>query len=171
MRWRTGARRAAPWLAAAALLLAGGCASQRTAGDAVAATPAGHWSGRLGLVVESDPPEQLHASFELEGDPRSGQLDLFTPLGSTLASLQWQPGAAVLVQGGQRRDYDSLDALATAATGTALPLGALFAWLRGVPETAEGWQVDLSQQAGGRLRAWRLAPPPSAELRVVLDAP
>lgn len=161
-------RRAAPWLLGSAVLLASGCAST---GNDAAAPETDHWSGRLGLVVETDPPEQLHASFALEGDPQAGRLDLFTPLGSTLASLQWRPGAAVLSQGGTQRDYASLDELARAATGTALPLRALFAWLHGVPEAVDGWRVDLSQRASGRLRAWRTAPLPGAELRVILDAP
>lgn len=163
------ARRAAPLLLAAAALFAGGCASPG-GGGSVAAPQPDHWSGRLGLIVESEPPEQLHASFELEGGPQAGRLDLFTPLGSILASLQWQPGTAVLTRGSERRDYGSLDELASAATGTALPVRALFAWLRGVPEEVDGWRVDLSQRASGRLRAWRLAPPPGAELRVILDA-
>ena len=46
---------------------------------------------------------------------------------------------------------------------------ALFAWLRGLPQAGEGWEADLSRLPDGRLLARRLAPPPAAELRVVLD--
>ncbi|HMN21636.1 MAG TPA: lipoprotein insertase outer membrane protein LolB [Ottowia sp.] len=170
-RWAGVARRALSWaLVTTILLLVGACASPRASTEA-AALQSGRWSGRLGLTVESEPPQQLHAGFELEGDPQAGRLDLYTPLGSTLAALRWSPGTAVLSQGGQQHDYESLDALAGAATGTALPVRALFAWLRGVPEAVDGWQVDLSQRASGRLRAWRVTPPPGAELRVILDAP
>lgn len=157
-------------LLVAGLLTLAGCAVQRVAPDPALAQP-GHWSGRLALSIEQDPPEQLHAGFELEGTPQRGRLDLFSPLGSTLASLRWQPGEALLEQGRQQRNYESLEALATAATGTALPLRALFAWLRGVAEPADGWQVDLGRWAEGRLSARRLQPAPTAELRVILDAP
>lgn len=162
-------RRLLPLLAAILLALAG-CATEPAVRSAVPDQPS-HWSGRLALTVAQDPPEQLHAGFELEGTPDSGRLDLFSPLGSTLASLRWQPGQARLEQGRQQHEYESLDALATAATGTALPLRALFAWLRGIPEAAEGWTVDLQRWADGRLSAQRLQPAPAAELRIVLDPP
>ncbi|MEZ5608060.1 MAG: lipoprotein insertase outer membrane protein LolB [Burkholderiaceae bacterium] len=129
------------------------------------------WSGRLGLVIASDPPQQFHAGFDLAGTEQQGELRLSTPLGSILALLQWRPGEALLVQDGRTQAYPSIDALSTAATGTAVPLRALFAWLRGVPETVAGWQVDLSGLSGGRLLAQRLSPLPHAELRIVLDQP
>ena len=127
------------------------------------------WSGRLGLVIASDPPRQFHASFELTGNAQSGELRLSTPLGSILAELKWQPGEALLVQNGQTQAYPSVDALSAAVTGTAVPLQALFAWLRGVPEKVPGWLADLSGLPDGRLLARRLSPLPSAELRVILD--
>ena len=130
---------------------------------------AGPWSGRLGLTVAAEPPQQFSAGFSLSGGPQAGELSLTSPLGSTLAVMQWQPGQAVLRQGEQTRHYVSLDALAAEVTGTALPVRALFAWLRGLPQAVEGWEADLSRLPDGRLLARRLAPPPAAELRVVLD--
>ena len=129
------------------------------------------WSGRLGLVIASDPPQQFHAGFDLTGDEQRGELSLSSPLGSILAVLQWRPGQAVLLQDGQTHPYPSVDALAAAVTGTAVPLRALFAWLRGVPEEVAGWHVDLSGLPGGRLLARRVSPLPTAELRVILDQP
>ena len=152
-------------------LLAAGLASCATgARKQPAATPSS-WSGRLGLVIASDPPHQFHAGFDLSGDEQNGELSLSTPLGSTLALLQWRPGQALLMQDGQTREYPTVDALAAAVTGTAVPLRALFAWLRGQAEPVEGWQVDLSQLSDGRLLARRIAPLPAAELRIILDAP
>ena len=66
---------------------------------------------------------------------------------------------------------ERLDALAQEATGTPLPVRALFGWLRGEPQAVPGWSADLSALAAGRLSARRLMPLPTAELRVVLDPP
>ncbi len=151
-------------LAASALLAA--CAHHPPATP----TPdAQAWQGRLSLTVASEPPQALHAQFTLQGHAEAGRLSLDSPLGSTLAVLQWQPGQAELLQGGQARQYDSLDALAQEATGAALPLAALFDWLQGRDTPAPGWQADLGQISHGRLSARRLMPLPEAELRVILD--
>ncbi len=156
---------------ALALLAAGlaGCATGPRS-KYPAATPSS-WSGRLGLIIASEPPQQFHAGFDLTGTEHSGELRLASPLGSTLALLQWRPGQALLMQDGQTREYPSVDALSAAVTGTAVPLRALFAWLRGQAESVEGWQVDLSQLSEGRVQARRISPLPAAQLRIALDAP
>ena len=145
-----------------------GCATSPRGNRPPAASPSS-WSGRLGLVVASEPPQQFHAGFELTGNEQSGELQLTSPLGSILAVLQWHPGQALLRQDGESREYPSVDALSAAVTGTAVPVRALFAWLRGEPESVEGWQVNLDQLAQGRLQARRIAPPPTADLRIILD--
>lgn len=149
----------------AAMTVLAGCASQAIHQPGTV----DRWSGRLGLVVASDPPQQYHAAFELGGNPETGQLDLFSPLGNTLASLQWQPGRALLRQGARTDTYESVNALASAATGTAVPVRALFSWLRGTPDAVDGWVVDLSQLSAGRLHAHRQSPLPEADLRIVVD--
>jgi outer membrane lipoprotein LolB len=55
------------------------------------------------------------------------------------------------------------------ATGAAVPVSALFAWLHGDIANVSGWTADLSRHAEGRISAKRLEPAPPAELRVVLD--
>ena len=145
-----------------------GCATSPRSDRSTAASPSS-WSGRLGLVIASEPPQQFHAGFELTGSEQSGELQLTSPLGSILAVLQWRPGQALLRQDGERREYPSVDALSAAVTGTAVPVRALFAWLRGEPESVEGWHVDVSQLPDGRLLARRFAPLPTAELRIILD--
>jgi outer membrane lipoprotein LolB len=55
------------------------------------------------------------------------------------------------------------------ATGAAIPVAALFDWLRGIDTPVAGWKADLSLLSQGRLRAQRLEPPPPADLRFVLD--
>jgi outer membrane lipoprotein LolB len=83
--------------------------------------------------------------------------------------LTWAPGSAVLQTAGQRREFPSLDALVASATGSPLPVAALFDWLKGMATPVPGWEPDLSQLADGRIRARRVDPPPVADLRVVLD--
>jgi len=55
------------------------------------------------------------------------------------------------------------------ATGTPIPMPALFDWLRGQNAVIDGWQADLSMLAQGRLTAQRLHPAPAVQLRVVLN--
>jgi outer membrane lipoprotein LolB len=154
-------------LLATALVMAG-CAApprtlDRTTGDA-------YWSGRLALQVDDAPSQSFSATFELRGSAERGELALYSPLGSTVAQLRWQPGGAWLTSGGQAQRYESMDDLTAAATGTALPLPALFEWLAGRDADVPGWQADLSRLADGRLVARRSMPLPRAELRLVFDA-
>lgn len=158
-------RRAGLALALAASLLAG-CAHPVRPPDQ---RPAQYWSGRLALQVEQAQSQSFAASFELEGNPESGELRLFSPLGGTLAKLAWSAGIATLTSGGKVQQFESLDALAAQATGTPIPVAALFDWLRGVNTPVSGWEADLRQLDEGRLRAHRASPPPEADLRVALD--
>ena len=150
------------------MLLIAGCATP--AAPAASFDPErNEWSGRLGLTVAAEPPQSFSASFHLSGSAEAGELTLTSPLGNILAAMQWQPGEALLRQGEQTRRYESLDTLAQEATGTPLPVRALFGWLRGQPQSVPGWRADLSRLPEGRLSAQRLMPLPTAELRVVLD--
>ena len=156
------------WLLASVIVFAAGCATPpRTVAPADAA--AGPWSGRLALQVEDNQRESFSAGFELKGSANAGQLALYNPLGGTLAVLAWAPGSATLRSNGQTRDFESVDALVTHATGEASPVAAMFDCLRGITTAVRGWQADLSLLGQGRLRAQRLQPSPLADLRVVLD--
>ena len=67
----------------------------------------GALSGRLTLKVEAhddQPSRSINAIFDLRGDARRGELNLTTPLGTTLARARWRPGEALLSssQGEQR---------------------------------------------------------------------
>ena len=94
---------------------------------------------------------------------------LYTPLGSTAASLVWTPGTAILRRDGAVLQFESLDALIKQILGTELPVAALFAWLAGDPLMMAGWSADLSQHGNGRITARRTQPEPVAELRVMLE--
>jgi outer membrane lipoprotein LolB len=128
-----------------------------------------NWTGRLALQVQDNQSQSFSAGFELRGKPQAGELTLFTPLGGVAAALSWEPGGATLKNGAQVRRFESVDAVVVEATGSAIPVAALFDWLEGRNTAVPGWQADLSELGHGRLRAQRMQPPPAADLRVVLD--
>ena len=169
-----GKARLPGWLLAATLLLTAGCASQPTAAPVPAGASEqgslGPWSGRLSLQVDSEPPQGFHAGFELVGNAQTGELRLYSPLGSALASARWSAGSAWLLRGEERRAYPDLATLTAALTGAALPVSELFQWLQGHPAQPPGWTVELGP-AEGRLLARRLEPAPTATLRLILDRP
>lgn len=127
------------------------------------------WNGRMAIKVDDQPSQSFSTSFELKGGVQTGELNLLSPLGNTLAQLTWNPDKASLRTPNSTQDFTSLAALMVSATGTAIPVTALFDWLAGVPTPIEGWEVDLSRQPEGRLLAHRANP--ATELRVVLDQP
>ncbi|WP_342130727.1 lipoprotein insertase outer membrane protein LolB [Hydrogenophaga sp. OTU3427] len=152
------------WRALVLVVSLAGCASSPPS------MPAEHfWSGRLALRVDSTPAQSLSAGFELRGDARSGELTLLSPLGSTLAEARWSAAGAELRHGNATERYASMDELTQALTGAALPLPALFGWLRGQALVADGWQADLSGHAEGQIAARRAHPLPTAELRLRLQ--
>lgn len=146
-------------------------------------------AGRMSVQVaatDTEPAHSLSASFELSGTPQRGRLDMNTPLGSTVARARWSPDAVVLdTPQGQTR-HANLDDMTRAVVGEALPVPALFDWLRGrpwpgaasiaavAPEPAGfsqlGWRVDLSRFDVARLVARRAAPP-AVTVQVKLDTP
>jgi outer membrane lipoprotein LolB len=127
------------------------------------------WQGRMSLRIQGDPATSMSAGFLLRGEAAHGRLDLYSPLGTTLAALRWSPSAVQLQQGGQLQWFNSLDELTEQATGAALPVSALFDWLHGTPSIAPGWQADLSQLPQGLLIAQRVSPTPAVHLRIKLD--
>lgn len=157
-----------PWMLALALALVA-CATPPR--DAI---PAGvqrdHWAGRMSVRVESDPVQSFSASFELRGSAAQGRLALYSPIGSTVAEMNWSRTQADLrTADGKHQTFESLDALTRQATGTELPVASIFSWLSGLQADTGGWVADLQEHARGRLIARRLQPPPAVEMRLILD--
>ncbi|HEY1394528.1 outer membrane lipoprotein LolB [Roseateles sp.] len=171
-----------------------GCSSlPKAAGtDAAALAAAPRLTGKFGLIVPAGAGGQprgqnVNANFELLGDPRRGQLEMSTALGSLVARVSWQPGSAWVKTPDGDRAYDDIDALTQELLGETLPLQALFDWLRGRPwpqapsrPSGEsgfqqlGWQVDLRRFDVQLISAQRMnpnGPEPLATLRLKLDAP
>lgn len=159
-------RRFALTLGGVAVLVMSGCATVKNPSNGSGAQA---WTGRMSLRIESEPEQTFSALFELRGTAETGELTLTSPIGSTLAALHWAPGEAVLNDGSRTRRFDSVDQLIQAATGAAIPVGALFGWLVGQDAQVSGWRAELGQLAQGRLQARREAPLPRADLRVVFE--
>ncbi len=128
-----------------------------------------HWQGRIAVKVQTAPPQAFSANFDIVGDARQGQMELSTPLGTTLALLRWSPQNAVLQTTGAPQTFASIGELMQAAIGVELPVEALFQWLHGQDARSVGWSTDLSQFASGRLAAQRSSPQPLVDLKIVLD--
>lgn len=156
------------WRLAVALVLIGllsACATPKS----VSIPGQDFWSGRLAVRIDSMPPQSFSAGFELRGSPENGELQLSSPLGNSLAQVVWTPLGAQLRQGESVTQFGSLDVLTTQLSGTALPVAAMFAWLKGQASSAAGWQPDLGSQAEGKITAVRSVPEPRAELRIVFE--
>jgi len=128
-----------------------------------------YWSGRLALQTEEESAQSFSALFELEGSEDQGELILLSPLGNTLGKLKWSAEGATLQTGQQQQASHSLDALLTQVTGEAIPIKAIFDWLRGIETNAAGWVADLSALSQGRITAQRSDPKPKAILRIAFS--
>ena len=123
------------------------------------------WQGRMSLTVHQTPVQHVAAAFELEGHASEGELTLFSPLGYASLVLRWSPGQAQWLQNGQTRSFASLSEMTQAATGTDLPLEALFDWLAGRDLAVPGWTLERTGPAG-RWSAQRSQPAPAVTLTV-----
>lgn len=156
------------WTALFAIFLIAACAHSTSVNRQIGAE-ASPWQGRISIKVHTDPPQVFAAHFELLGDANSGTLVFTTPLGTTLAHLQWSPQSASLQSAGPAQTFDSLSALTLHATGSELPVASLFAWLHGIESAPPGWEVNLHELPQGRLYARRQDAASRTELAILLD--
>ena len=172
MRWRPRA------LLGVATAVLAGCATRQP-------TPPGGdvLTGRLILQIgasASQPSRQWSAGFELRGSARKGELDLTSPLGTVVAQARWQPGQAELLQGAESMRFEGLAELSRQLLGEAVPLEALFDWLKGrpAPQTPhqptssgfvqQGWNIEITGLPEGVFVA-RRASSPAITLRARLE--
>lgn len=166
------------WLRAAGMLVVasglGACATPRAPGADAGAPRLPAFAGRLALQVEGQPERNLAVDFELFGSAEQGELLLSGPLGTTGARARWAPGMAVLTTPQAETRHADLDSLAHEALGEALPMAALFDWLRGRPWPGApagpradsgagfaqlGWDVGLDRLVEGRIELRRAGVP------------
>ncbi len=180
MSWRTAL------VAATSAYVLAACATRPVLDSA---QPNDRLSGRMTVHVDptdATPARDLSAAFELTGDASRGQLDLNTPLGTTLARARWVPGRVLLITPQGETQHPDLPALTREMLGEELPVAALFDWLRGRPwpgapsmaalPPAEagfrqlGWDVNLGKLADAWVTALRERPP-AVSVRVKLERP
>lgn len=159
-------RRACLWAGAAALLVLAGCASvPKPLGDGSdgAFTRVGRFA--IAVAHADGKQEAVQGGFAWRDDGIRYRLDLTSPLGSTEARVDGEPGLAVLARAdGSRMQAADPDALVEEAVGSPVPVNGLRHWLRGrLPDdarpeglqrdeagrpqafTQDGWQVRLSR--------------------------
>ena len=161
-------------LACGALLLLGACSSLERKPQSIVSEGDLRFSGRLSVQVAGGAGGKAsggNAGFELTGQPRAGQLELSTPLGSLVARASWRAGEVRLQTPEDERRFEDLDALTREMLGEAVPVAALFDWLQGrpwpqaahasVPGGFEqlGWQIDLAKFSEGLIVATRRSEP------------
>ena len=160
MRWRA-------WvicLCGVMALCLGGCSWLRPAAPAELAAQ-GHWEGKLQLRVLQKEPESFSATFELSGAPQQGELRLISPIGHSLALVNWSGDQATLQEGTQIQSFASMDELTRVLTGAALPLPDLMAWLNQDGPAIEGWQISAHKETRARrIIATRQTPEPPLHL-------
>ena len=132
-------------------------------------TPNDVWEGRLSIQVAGDAPQRISADFFLEGTARRASLTLNSPLGIRMARMQWDDTSATLEVGDQKRNFESVDAMTKSSLGSALPMQAFFAWLRGRPEAAPGWEIQTLDMVQGRIRVRSVDRTPAVQIDLVLE--
>ncbi len=137
-------------------------------------------------AVSGESARTLSAGFELRGDADRGSLNLATPFGTVLAQARWSPQQVLLVTPQGQTPYADLPALTRELLGEALPVAALFDWLRGRPWPGAdslatqppeepgfaqlGWQVTLARFDEGFIEA-RRSEPPVVTVRAQIERP
>jgi len=183
-------------LAATLVLALSGCATPPTApGETVVEGPPNLWSGRFAATVTEagvdGRDERSSGSFSLRVDGARTRLELYSPMGQTMARVSLDAGRATLVGAdGKSWQAASAEALTEEVFGWRVPLGSLPDWLEGrIAEPTErdgtrivaglerGWAVRIDAHDAGRPRRLALDWPASAatgqrrlSLRLVVDS-
>ncbi|MBP0599973.1 outer membrane lipoprotein LolB [Herbaspirillum sp. LeCh32-8] len=141
-----GLRRAGSAAALSLAALLAGCAGlQQQSGQPVAAAaPAYRDSinvgGRISVQYEQNGnPQSLHGSFLWNQTPKQIDLEMFSPLGQTVATINVKPGIATLMQSGRAPQVaPDVDELAAQSLGWPLPVSGMRQWLQGTGTDAAG---------------------------------
>lgn len=134
-------------------------------------------AGRLALSMAADPsipnskPESWSAHFELDGNPLEGRLRLSTPVGTTVAQVEWAPDHATVQTDKEMLTFRNLDELTSSYFNQTVPVAALFDWLAGkqTQQDVPGWDVNLSAANEGIIKAERSDLAPQVKLRAKVE--
>lgn len=143
--------------------------------------------GQMGIKLgawQSEPARGMSFGFFFQGQVERGSLSLMTPLGSQVAQVEWTPTSATLRRigpgGGEDIRRGSIEELAEAALGEALPLQTLVHWMQARPDPSlphqpqpqagtfeqRGWLIDTRERAQGRILATRQGQPGLRDARI-----
>jgi outer membrane lipoprotein LolB len=97
-------------------------------------------TGRLNVVYQkNDKPESATVNFNWQQTAERTDVTLYSPVGSTLATIAVTPQEAVLTQSGKApRRAPDVDALSAQLLGWSLPVSGLRDWLQGYAIGADG---------------------------------
>ena len=97
-------------------------------------------TGRLNVVYQKDDkPESATVNFNWQQTAQRTDVTLYSPVGSTLATIVVTPQQAVLTQSGKApRSAPDVDALSAQLLGWSLPVSGLRDWLQGHAVGADG---------------------------------
>jgi outer membrane lipoprotein LolB len=142
------------WLVAGLLLLAG-CASTPEVNSSMQ-TPAANLrdeafetSGRLAVNYQG---KGEVASFDWQHAPGGDQLDVKTPIGTTVASLTRTAQGVTLKANGREQYAADVETLTEATLGWPLPLSNLAWWVRG--HAAPGWPARYADDGRLQQQGW-----------------
>lgn len=105
-------------------------------------------AGRLNVLYQkNDKPESATVNFTWQQQAERTDVTLFTPVGSTLATIAVTPQEAVLTQSGKPlRSAPDVDTLSARLLGWSLPVSGLRDWLQGYATAADGKRFAASPQ-------------------------
>lgn len=103
-------------------------------------------TGRLNVVYQkNDKPESATVNFNWLQTAQRTDVTLYSPVGSTLATIVVTPHEAVLTQSGKApRSAPDVDALSAQMLGWSLPVSGLRDWLQGYAAGADGKRFTAS---------------------------
>ena len=105
-------------------------------------------AGRLNVVYQkNDKPESATVNFTWQQTAQRTDVTLFSPVGSTLATIAVTPQEAVLEQSGKPpRSAPDVDTLSARLLGWSLPVSGLRDWLQGHALAQDGQRFVASPQ-------------------------
>lgn len=103
-------------------------------------------AGRLNVVYQkNDKPESATVNFTWQQTAQRTDVTLFSPVGSTLATIAVTPQEAVLTQSGKPpRSAPDVDTLSARLLGWSLPVSGLRDWLQGHALAQDGQRFIAS---------------------------
>ena len=117
-------------------------------------------TGRLNVVYQKDDkPESATVNFNWQQTAQRTDVTLYSPVGSTLATIAVTPQQAVLTQSGKApRSAPDVDTLSAQMLGWSLPVSGLRDWLQGYAVSADGkrFVASPSNDSVTTRDGWRL---------------